>query len=106
MFEALSSLSTILLILLFVSIFLVLTFEFINGFHDTANAVATVIYTQSMKPTYAVMASGFFNFIGVALGGLAVAYSIIHLLPVDLLITSNSNRMLAMIFALLMAAII
>ncbi len=106
MFEALSSLSTILLILLFVSVFLVLTFEFINGFHDTANAVATVIYTQSMKPTYAVMASGFFNFIGVAMGGLAVAYSIIHLLPVDLLITSNTNRMLAMIFALLLAAII
>ncbi len=106
MFEAVSTLSFGLILLLFLSLFLVLAFEFINGFHDTANAVATVIYTQSMKPTYAVMASGFFNFIGVATGGLAVAYSIIHLLPVDLLLSGNTTRMISMIFALLLAAII
>lgn len=106
MFEALSTLSAGLIFLLLISLFLVLAFEFINGFHDTANAVATVIYTQSMKPTYAVMASGLFNFIGVATGGLAVAYSIVHLLPIDLLISSDTHRMMSMIFALLAAAII
>ncbi|WP_035056900.1 inorganic phosphate transporter [Andreprevotia chitinilytica] len=84
----------------------VLLFEFINGFHDTANAVATVIYTKAMPPELAVMLSGFFNFLGVVLGGLGVAYAIVHLLPVDLLINVNTGRGLAMVFSLLAAAIL
>ncbi|MBP6345785.1 inorganic phosphate transporter [Neisseriaceae bacterium CLB008] len=106
MFELFSGLTAGLVILLLLSLLLVLAFEFINGFHDTANAVATVIYTQSMKPTHAVLASAVFNFVGVLAGGLAVAYSIVHLLPVDVLASDDSGRMLAMIFALLIGAII
>lgn len=84
----------------------VLTFEFINGFHDTANAVATVIYTRAMPPRRAVILSGIFNFLGVVLGGVGVAYAIVHLLPVDLLINVHSAEGLAMIFSLLAAAIL
>jgi len=83
----------------------VLAFEFINGFHDTANAVATVIYTKAMPPHLAVIASGIFNFLGVLLGGVGVAYAIVHLLPVDLLLDLDSGRGLAMVFAMLAAAI-
>ncbi|MDR1229545.1 MAG: inorganic phosphate transporter [Azoarcus sp.] len=83
----------------------VLAFEFINGFHDTANAVATVIYTKAMSPYRAVMLSGLFNFLGVLLGGVGVAYTIVHLLPVELLINVDSGRGLAMVFSLLAAAI-
>ncbi len=64
---------------LFLSIAFVLAYEFINGFHDTANAVATVIYTKAMPPHMAVVASGIFNFLGVMIGGLGVAYAIVHL---------------------------
>ena len=70
-------------------------FEFVNGFHDTANAVATVIYTKSLKPWYAVIWSGFCNFLGVYLGGTAVAFAIVHLLPVDLLVTIGTGSGLA-----------
>ncbi|GHT81948.1 phosphate transporter [Betaproteobacteria bacterium] len=83
----------------------VLAFEFINGFHDTANAVATVIYTKAMAPYRAVMLSGIFNFLGVLLGGVGVAYAIVHLLPVELLINVDTGRGLAMVFSLLAAAI-
>jgi len=83
----------------------VLFFEFINGFHDTANAVATVIYTKALSARSAVMLSGVFNFLGVLLGGVGVAYAIVHLLPVELLINVNSGRGLVMVFALLTAAI-
>lgn len=83
----------------------VLAFEFINGFHDTANAVATVIYTKAMPPHLAVMLSGLFNFLGVLLGGVGVAYAIVHLLPVDLLINVDTGQGLAMVFAMLAAAI-
>ncbi|GLU41381.1 phosphate transporter [Pseudomonas sp. NBRC 100443] len=83
----------------------VLAFEFINGFHDTANAVATVIYTKAMSPYRAVILSGIFNFLGVLLGGVGVAYAIVHLLPVELLINVNSGHGLAMVFSLLAAAI-
>jgi len=83
----------------------VLAFEVINGFHDTANAVATVIYTRAMSPYRAVMLSGVFNFLGVLLGGVGVAYAIVHLLPVELLINVDTGRGLAMIFSLLAAAI-
>lgn len=81
-------------------------FEFINGFHDTANAVATVIYTKSLKPWTAVSLSGFCNFLGVFIGGTAVAMGIIKLLPVELLVTNSLGVSLSMVFALLAAAII
>ena len=80
-------------------------FEFVNGFHDTANAVATVIYTKSLKPWYAVIISGTFNFLGVYVGGIAVAMSIIKLLPVELLATSGGAG-IAMVLALLSASIV
>jgi len=83
----------------------VLAFEFINGFHDTANAVATVIYTKAMPAHVAVIASGIFNFLGVLLGGVGVAYAIVHLLPVELLVAVDTGRGLAMVFSMLAAAI-
>ena len=91
---------------LFLALFFVLAYEFINGFHDTANAVATVIYTKAMRPHLAVLASGFFNFLGVLLGGLGVAYAIVHLLPVDLLLNISSTTGMVMVFSLLSAAIL
>jgi PiT family inorganic phosphate transporter len=81
-------------------------FEFINGFHDTANAVATVIYTNSMKPQFAVIWSGFFNFIGVYLGGIAVAIGIINLLPISILVDQSVTHNVAMILSLILTAII
>jgi len=84
----------------------VLAYEFINGFHDTANAVATVIYTKAMPPHMAVVASGIFNCAGVLAGGLGVAYAIVHLLPVDLLLNVASAHGLVMVFALLSSAIL
>ena len=77
-----------------------------NGFHDTANAVATVIYTNSMKPTVAVVYSGILNFIGVLTGGIAVAMGIVNLLPMEVLVDSNVYHGIAMILALLLSAII
>ena len=93
------------LALLFLALLVAYGFEFVNGFHDTANAVATVIYTKSLKPWYAVIISGAFNFMGVYLGGIAVAMSIIKLLPVELLATSGGAGM-AMVLALLCASIV
>lgn len=81
-------------------------FEFINGFHDTANAVTTVIYTGTLKPTSAVIFSGFCNFLGVLLGGTAVAFAIVNLLPVELLIDSSSMRAIVMVLSLLLAGVI
>jgi PiT family inorganic phosphate transporter len=78
----------------------------VNGFHDTANAVATVIYTNSMKPTVAVVYSGILNFIGVLTGGIAVAMGIVNLLPMEVLVDSNVYHGIAMILALLLSAII
>lgn len=80
-------------------------FEFVNGFHDTANAVATVIYTNSLKPWFAVIWSGFWNFLGVLLGGIGVAVSIINLLPVETLVDQNIAHSIAMVMALLITAI-
>jgi PiT family inorganic phosphate transporter len=94
------------LLFLAAALILALSFEAINGFHDTANAVATVIYTHSLKPRVAVVWSGLMNFLGVMIGGVAVAFSIVHLLPVDLLVHIDSGAGMAMVFALLMAAII
>lgn len=84
----------------------VLVYEFINGFHDTANAVATVIYTKAMPPHIAVIFSGIFNFLGVLMGGVGIAYAIVHLLPIELIINVNSSRGLIMIFSMISAAII
>jgi phosphate/sulfate permease len=94
------------LFLLVIALIIAFGFEVINGFHDTANAVATVIYTKSMKPTPAVIWSGLWNFIGVHAGGIGVAFSIVHLLPVDLLVNIKTGRGLAMVLSLLGAAII
>jgi len=81
------------------------SFEFVNGFHDTANAVATVIYTNSLKPWIAVIWSGFWNFLGVLLGGISVAVGIINLLPVETLVDQNIAHSLSMVIALLLTAI-
>jgi PiT family inorganic phosphate transporter len=94
------------MILLFGALALALGFEFVNGFHDTANAVATVIYTRSLPPTAAVIMSGTFNFIGVLLSSGAVAFGIIALLPVELIIDVGSGPGFAMVFSLLLSAII
>ncbi len=93
-------------ILLGLALTLALSFEFVNGFHDTANAVATVIYTRSLKPNYAVVWSGTWNLIGVLASTGAVAFSIVALLPVELVINVGSGAGFAMVFALLLSAII
>ena len=93
-------------LLLGVALLIALGFEFVNGFHDTANAVATVIYTHSMPPNLAVLWSGFFNFLGVLVSSGAVAFGIISLLPVELILQVGSGAGFAMVFALLIAAII
>jgi Phosphate transporter family len=93
-------------LLLFVALLIALGFEFVNGFHDTANAVATVIYTHSLPAEVAVVWSGSFNFLGVLLSSGAVAYGIISLLPVELILQVGSSAGFAMVFALLIAAII
>jgi len=89
-----------------VALLIALGFEFVNGFHDTANAVATVIYTHSLQPIAAVVWSGCWNFIGVMVSTGAVAYSIITLLPVELILNVGSTAGFAMIFALLVAAVV
>jgi inorganic phosphate transporter, PiT family len=93
-------------VLLGLALVIALGFEFVNGFHDTANAVATVIYTHSLPPMVAVVWSGAFNFLGVLTSSGAVAYSIVNLLPVELILQVGSGAGYAMIFALLIAAII
>src|SRR6201997_2287282 len=93
-------------LLLFVALLIALGFEFVNGFHDTANAVATVIYTRSLPAHVAVVWSGTFNLIGVLLSSGAVAFGIISLLPVELILQVGSSAGFAMVFALLIAAII
>jgi inorganic phosphate transporter, PiT family len=88
------------------ALLIALGFEFVNGFHDTANAVATVIYTHSLPPLFAVVWSGTFNFLGVMVSTGAVAYGIVTLLPVELILSVGSSAGYAMIFSLLLAAII
>ena len=94
------------LLLLFVCLAAACTFEFANGFHDTANAVATVIYTNTLRPWVAVVWSAFWNFIGVFAGGIGVAMGIIYLLPVETLVDQNVYHGIAMVGALILAAII
>jgi PiT family inorganic phosphate transporter len=91
---------------LLLALALALSFEFVNGFHDTANAVATVIYTHTLKPVYAVIWSGTWNFLGVLWASGAVAYSIVALLPVELVLHSGTGAGFAMIFAILVSAIL
>jgi PiT family inorganic phosphate transporter len=93
-------------LLLILALFIALGFEFVNGFHDTANAVATVIYTHSLDPNIAVVWSGLCNLTGVLLSAGTVAFSIITLLPVELILQVSSGAGFAMVFALLIAAIL
>ncbi len=93
-------------VLLGLALLIALGFEFVNGFHDTANAVATVIYTHSMPAQVAVVWSGAFNFLGVLTSSGAVAFAVVTLLPVELILQASSGAGFAMIFSLLIAAIV
>lgn len=93
-------------VLLGIALLIALGFEFVNGFHDTANAVATVIYTNSLHPHTAVVLSGFCNLAGVLVSTGTVAYAIVALLPVDLILQISSGAGFALVFALLVAAIL
>lgn len=105
LWDALNNIDTITIVLLLLSLSIALFYEMVNGFHDTANAVAMIIYTNSMKAKYSVIMAGIMNFLGVILGGIGVAYVIVHLLPLDILVSSNQNATLVMIFSLLIAAL-
>jgi len=98
--------SSLAFVLLGIALLTALGFEFVNGFHDTANAVATVIYTHSLEPHLAVVWSGLWNFAGVLVSSGAVAFGIISLLPVELILQVGSSAGFAMVFALLVAAIL
>src|SRR5215471_19146707 len=104
--HAVNSLPALHLFFLFIALVVAFGFEFVNGFHDTANAVTTVIYTRTLRPTPSVMFSGTLNFFGVLLGGTAVAFSIVNLLPVDLLVAANSSAALVMVMSLLLGGLI
>ena len=93
-------------LLLGLALLIALGFEFVNGFHDTANAVATVIYTHALPAQVAVVWSGCWNLIGVLVSSGAVAFGIVSLLPVELILQVGSSAGYAMVFALLIAAII
>jgi inorganic phosphate transporter, PiT family len=93
-------------LLLGVALLIALGFEFVNGFHDTANAVATVIYTHALPAQVAVVWSGCWNLLGVLVSTGAVAFGIVSLLPVELILQVGSSAGYAMVFALLIAAII
>jgi inorganic phosphate transporter, PiT family len=103
---AADALSTGSLVFLVLAIGFALAFEFVNGFHDTANAVATVIYTHTLKPWVAVIWSGIWNLIGVLVSSGGVAFAILALLPVELIVNIGSGPGFAMVFALLFAAIL
>src|ERR1700722_4907579 len=91
---------------LVVAIGMALSFEFVNGFHDTANAVATVIYTRTLRPWTAVLWSGCWNLIGVLCSGGGVAFAVLALLPVEMMLNVGSAAGFAMVFSLLISAII
>ncbi|HSZ86534.1 MAG TPA: inorganic phosphate transporter, partial [Puia sp.] len=99
-------LSGSILFVFFVCLVCVVAFEFVNGFHDTANAVATVIYTKALKPMVAVPWSGFFNFLGVFTGGVAVAMGILKLVPLNELMALPVKVGACMVLAVLVASII
>ena len=108
-FDSATNLSALSLLLLTLALLVAFGFEFINGFHDTANAVTTVIYTRTLSPTAAVFYSGVMNFLGalltIVIGSAAVAFTIVNLLPVDLLVTANPTAALVMVLALLIAGV-
>jgi PiT family inorganic phosphate transporter len=104
--QVVQSTSALPFVLLGIALTIALGFEFVNGFHDTANAVATVIYTHSMPANLAVIWSGAFNFLGVLTSTGAVAFAVVSLLPVELILQVGSQAGFAMVFALLIAAII
>ena len=106
LWDALNDVGALTISLLLLSLGIALFYEMINGFHDTANAVAMIIYTHSMKAKYSVIMSGIMNFLGVLMGGIGVAYSIVHLLPLDIMVETNQNSALAMVYALLISAVI
>src|SRR6185369_13709364 len=87
-------------VFLVLAVLFALSFEFVNGFHDTANAVATVIYTHTLKPWVAVIWSGSWNFIGVFFGGITVAMGIVNLLPVETLVDQNIAHRISMVLEL------
>ena len=99
-------LETGVFILLILCLLAACAFEFVNGFHDTANAVATVIYTNSLKPYAAVVLSAICNFLGVLLGGIGVAMGIVTLLPIEALLDQDVYHNIAMVLALLISAIV
>jgi len=100
------ALSGSVLVVFFLCLLAVVGFEFVNGFHDTANAVATVIYTRALKPVYAIPWSGFFNFMGVFLGGVAVAMGILKLLPIDNLMALPVSVGACFVISVLLASIV
>lgn len=104
--QAVGELPTLSLFFMLLALAVAFGFEFINGFHDTANAVTTVIYTKTLKPGPAVLFSGFCNFLGVLLGGTTVAFSIVNLLPVDVLVGESSGQAMVMVISLLLAGVI
>src|SRR6202789_3409445 len=91
--------------LLIFSLVMVILFEATNGFHDAANAVATVIYTKSLSPGQAIVLSGFLNFLGVLLGGIAVAYALVELIPAEVLSPPDGGPAVAMLVSLFIAAL-
>lgn len=93
-------------LILVIALIFILIYEIINGFHDTANAVATVIYTRALRSQLAVAMSGIFNFLGVIMGGLSVAYAIVHLFPTDLLLNVSCTHGLTMMFSMLLVALL
>jgi PiT family inorganic phosphate transporter len=99
-------LSTGLLFVFLICLLAVIGFEFVNGFHDTANAVATVIYTKALKPVYAIPWSGFFNFLGVAVGGITVAMGILKLVPLNELMVLPVEVGACMVLSILLSSII
>lgn len=105
-FDALGNVGVLTLCLLLLSLGIALFYEMINGFHDTANAVSMIIYTNSLKPGHSVIMAGIMNFFGVMLGGIGVAYAIVHLLPLDIIVSSNQNATLVMIYSLLISAVV
>ena len=100
------NLSTGLLCLFFLCLLAVVGFEFVNGFHDTANAVATVIYTKALKPMVAVPWSGTWNFLGVFTGGVAVAMGILKLVPLNEIMALPTGVGASLVLAVLLASII
>ncbi|GAA4317160.1 inorganic phosphate transporter [Mucilaginibacter gynuensis] len=95
-----------LLFVFIICILAVIGFEFVNGFHDTANAVATVIYTKALRPAYAIPWSGLWNFLGVCLGGVTVAMGILKLVPLDSLMTLPISVGACLVLSVLLSSII